>query len=56
MHEVPIMLELPESASIKQKNTAIQKAMEQALENDPNFKDLIANGDISIDTLHGGNL
>ncbi len=54
MHEVPIMLELPESASIKQKNTAIQKAMEQALENDPNFKDLIANGDISIDTLHGG--
>lgn len=28
--------------------------MEQALENDPNFKDLIANGDISIDTLHGG--
>ncbi|WP_162964914.1 flagellar filament capping protein FliD [Helicobacter pylori] len=53
MHEVPIMLELPESASIKQKNTAIQKAMEQALENDPNFKDLIANGDISIDTLHG---
>ncbi len=56
MHEVPIMLELPESASIKQKNAAIQKAMEQALENDPNFKDLIANGDISIDTLHGGNL
>ncbi|WP_164861920.1 flagellar filament capping protein FliD [Helicobacter pylori] len=54
MHEVPIMLELPESASIKQKNTAIQKAMEQALENDPNFKDLIANGDISIDTIHGG--
>ncbi len=54
MHEVPIMLELSESASIKQKNTAIQKAMEQALENDPNFKDLIANGDISIDTLHGG--
>ncbi|WQW02805.1 flagellar filament capping protein FliD [Helicobacter pylori] len=54
MHEVPVMLELPESASIKQKNTAIQKAMEQALENDPNFKDLIANGDISIDTLHGG--
>ncbi|MGL2859951.1 flagellar filament capping protein FliD [Helicobacter pylori] len=54
MHEVPIMLELPESASIKQKNTAIQKAMEQALENDPNFKDLIANGGISIDTLHGG--
>ncbi len=54
MHEVPIMLEIPESASIKQKNTAIQKAMEQALENDPNFKDLIANGDISIDTLHGG--
>ncbi len=54
MHEVPIMLELPESASVKQKNTAIQKAMEQALENDPNFKDLIANGDISIDTLHGG--
>ncbi|GAA7519458.1 flagellar filament capping protein FliD [Helicobacter pylori] len=54
MHEVPIILELPESASIKQKNTAIQKAMEQALENDPNFKDLIANGDISIDTLHGG--
>ncbi len=54
MHEVPIMLELPESASIKQKNTAIQKAMEQTLENDPNFKDLIANGDISIDTLHGG--
>lgn len=54
MHEVPIMLELPESASIKQKNTAIQKAMEQALENDPNFKGLIANGDISIDTLHGG--
>ncbi|WP_181370933.1 flagellar filament capping protein FliD [Helicobacter pylori] len=54
MHEVPIMLELPESASIKQKNTAIQKAIEQALENDPNFKDLIANGDISIDTLHGG--
>ncbi len=54
MHEVPIMLELPESASIKQKNTAIQKAMEQALENDPNFKDLLANGDISIDTLHGG--
>ncbi len=54
MHEIPIMLELPESASIKQKNTAIQKAMEQALENDPNFKDLIANGDISIDTLHGG--
>ncbi len=54
MHEVPIMLELPESASIKQKNTAIQKAMEQALENDPNFKDLVANGDISIDTLHGG--
>ncbi|WP_064800023.1 flagellar filament capping protein FliD [Helicobacter pylori] len=54
MHEVPIMLELPESASIKQKNTAIQKAMEQALENDPNFKNLIANGDISIDTLHGG--
>ncbi|CBI66516.1 flagellar filament capping protein FliD [Helicobacter pylori] len=54
MHEVPIMLELPESVSIKQKNTAIQKAMEQALENDPNFKDLIANGDISIDTLHGG--
>ncbi|MGL2456891.1 flagellar filament capping protein FliD [Helicobacter pylori] len=54
MHEVPIMLELPESASIKQKNTAIQRAMEQALENDPNFKDLIANGDISIDTLHGG--
>ncbi|GAA8811002.1 flagellar filament capping protein FliD [Helicobacter pylori] len=54
MHEVPIMLELPESASIKQKNTAIQKAMEQALENEPNFKDLIANGDISIDTLHGG--
>ncbi|GAA7716754.1 flagellar filament capping protein FliD [Helicobacter pylori] len=54
MHGVPIMLELPESASIKQKNTAIQKAMEQALENDPNFKDLIANGDISIDTLHGG--
>ncbi|MGL2772726.1 flagellar filament capping protein FliD [Helicobacter pylori] len=54
MHEVPIMLELPESTSIKQKNTAIQKAMEQALENDPNFKDLIANGDISIDTLHGG--
>ncbi|MGL2340232.1 flagellar filament capping protein FliD [Helicobacter pylori] len=54
MHEVPIVLELPESASIKQKNTAIQKAMEQALENDPNFKDLIANGDISIDTLHGG--
>lgn len=54
MHEVPILLELPESASIKQKNTAIQKAMEQALENDPNFKDLIANGDISIDTLHGG--
>lgn len=54
MHEVPIMLELHESASIKQKNTAIQKAMEQALENDPNFKDLIANGDISIDTLHGG--
>ncbi|WP_164864073.1 flagellar filament capping protein FliD [Helicobacter pylori] len=54
MHEVPIMLELPESASIKQKNTAIQKAMEQALENDPNFKDLIANGNISIDTLHGG--
>ncbi|WQW77375.1 flagellar filament capping protein FliD [Helicobacter pylori] len=53
MHEVPIMLELPESASIKQKNTAIQKAIEQALENDPNFKDLIANGDISIDTLHG---
>lgn len=28
--------------------------MEQALENDPNFKDLIANGAISIDTLHGG--
>ncbi len=54
MHEVPIMLELPESASIKQKNIAIQKAIEQALENDPNFKDLIANGDISIDTLHGG--
>ncbi|MGN8414016.1 flagellar filament capping protein FliD [Helicobacter pylori] len=54
MHEVPIMLELPESASIKQKNTAIQKAIEQALENDLNFKDLIANGDISIDTLHGG--
>ncbi|MFP6315424.1 flagellar filament capping protein FliD [Helicobacter pylori] len=54
MHEVPILLELPESASIKQKNTAIQKAIEQALENDPNFKDLIANGDISIDTLHGG--
>ncbi|MFP6337153.1 flagellar filament capping protein FliD [Helicobacter pylori] len=54
MHEVPIMLELPESASIKQKNTAIQKAIEQALENDPNFKDLVANGDISIDTLHGG--
>ncbi|WRB55022.1 flagellar filament capping protein FliD [Helicobacter pylori] len=54
MHEVPIMLELPESVSIKQKNTAIQKAIEQALENDPNFKDLIANGDISIDTLHGG--
>ncbi|PDW65512.1 flagellar filament capping protein FliD [Helicobacter pylori] len=54
MHEVPIMLELPESASIKQKNTAIQKAIGQALENDPNFKDLIANGDISIDTLHGG--
>lgn len=54
MHDVPIMLELPESASIKQKNTAIQKAIEQALENDPNFKDLIANGDISIDTLHGG--
>ncbi|GAA8450464.1 flagellar filament capping protein FliD [Helicobacter pylori] len=54
MHEIPIMLELPESASIKQKNTAIQKAMEQALENDPNFKDLIANGDISVDTLHGG--
>ncbi|GAA8868973.1 flagellar filament capping protein FliD [Helicobacter pylori] len=54
MHEVPIMLELPESASIKQKNTAIQKAIEQALENNPNFKDLIANGDISIDTLHGG--
>ncbi|GAA7837197.1 flagellar filament capping protein FliD [Helicobacter pylori] len=54
MHEVPIMLELPESASIKQKNTAIQKAIDQALENDPNFKDLIANGDISIDTLHGG--
>ncbi|WP_162972499.1 flagellar filament capping protein FliD [Helicobacter pylori] len=54
MHEVPIMLELPKSASIKQKNTAIQKAIEQALENDPNFKDLIANGDISIDTLHGG--
>ncbi|MDZ7551128.1 flagellar filament capping protein FliD [Helicobacter pylori] len=54
MHEVPIMLELPESASIKQKNTAVQKAIEQALENDPNFKDLIANGDISIDTLHGG--
>ncbi|GAA7830511.1 flagellar filament capping protein FliD [Helicobacter pylori] len=54
MHEVPIMLELPESASIKQKNTAIQKAIEQALENDPNFKDLIANGDISVDTLHGG--
>ncbi len=54
MHEVPIMLEFPESASIKQKNTAIQKAMEQTLENDPNFKDLIANGDISIDTLHGG--
>ncbi|GAA8357808.1 flagellar filament capping protein FliD [Helicobacter pylori] len=54
MHEVPIMLELPESASIKQKNTAIQKAIERALENDPNFKDLIANGDISIDTLHGG--
>ncbi|MDU9761217.1 flagellar filament capping protein FliD [Helicobacter pylori] len=54
MHEIPIMLELPESASVKQKNTAIQKAMEQALENDPNFKDLIANGDISIDTLHGG--
>ncbi|GAA7065666.1 flagellar filament capping protein FliD [Helicobacter pylori] len=54
MHEVPIMLELPESASIKQKNTAIQKAIQQALENDPNFKDLIANGDISIDTLHGG--
>ncbi len=54
MHEVPIMLELPESASIKQKNTAIQKAIEQALENDPNFKDLIANGDVSIDTLHGG--
>ncbi|PDW15033.1 flagellar filament capping protein FliD [Helicobacter pylori] len=54
MHEVPIMLELPESASIKQKNTAIQKAIEQALENDPNFKYLIANGDISIDTLHGG--
>ncbi|AFX89993.1 flagellar filament capping protein FliD [Helicobacter pylori] len=54
MHEIPIMLELPESASIKQKNTAIQKAMEQALENDPNFKDLITNGDISIDTLHGG--
>ncbi len=54
MHEVPIMLEFPESASIKQKNTAIQKAIEQALENDPNFKDLIANGDISIDTLHGG--
>ncbi|WQV00251.1 flagellar filament capping protein FliD [Helicobacter pylori] len=54
MHEVPIVLELPENASIKQKNTAIQKAMEQALENDPNFKDLIANGDISIDTLHGG--
>ncbi len=54
MHEVPIMLELPESASIKQKNVAIQKAMEQALENDPNFKDLFANGDISIDTLHGG--
>ncbi len=54
MHEVPIMLELHESASIKQKNTAIQKAIQQALENDPNFKDLIANGDISIDTLHGG--
>ncbi|MFP6081598.1 flagellar filament capping protein FliD [Helicobacter pylori] len=54
MHEVPIMLEFPESASIKQKNTAIQKAIEQALENDPNFKDLIANRDISIDTLHGG--
>ncbi|GAA9939845.1 flagellar filament capping protein FliD [Helicobacter pylori] len=54
MHEVPIVLEFPESASIKQKNTAIQKAIEQALENDPNFKDLIANGDISIDTLHGG--
>ncbi|EKE85720.1 flagellar filament capping protein FliD [Helicobacter pylori] len=54
MHEIPIMLELPESTSIKQKNTAIQKAIEQALENDPNFKDLIANGDISIDTLHGG--
>ncbi len=54
MHEVPIMLELHESTSIKQKNTAIQKAIEQALENDPNFKDLIANGDISIDTLHGG--
>ncbi|EKE80325.1 flagellar filament capping protein FliD [Helicobacter pylori] len=54
MHEVPIMLELPESTSIKQKNTAIQKAIEQALENDPNFKDLIANRDISIDTIHGG--
>ncbi|WP_033737867.1 flagellar filament capping protein FliD [Helicobacter pylori] len=54
MHEVPITLELPESASVKQKNTAIQKAIEQALENDPNFKDLIANGDISIDVIHGG--
>ncbi|CAJ99470.1 flagellar filament capping protein FliD [Helicobacter acinonychis] len=54
MHEVPIILELPESASVKQKNTAIQKAIEQALENDPNFKDLIANGDISIDVIHGG--
>ncbi|AGT74030.1 flagellin hook IN motif family protein [Helicobacter pylori SouthAfrica20] len=54
MHEVPITLELPESASVKQKNTAIQKAIEQALENDPNFKDLIANGDISVDVIHGG--
>ncbi|AFI06379.1 flagellar filament capping protein FliD [Helicobacter cetorum] len=54
MHEVPIVLEIPESSSIKQKNVAIQKALQLALQNDPNFKDLIANGDISVDILHGG--
>ncbi|AFI04230.1 flagellar filament capping protein FliD [Helicobacter cetorum] len=54
MHEVPIMLEIPENYSVKQKNEAIQKAMLKALQDDPNFKDLIANGDISVDIVHNG--
>ncbi|WP_199768954.1 flagellar filament capping protein FliD [Helicobacter cetorum] len=54
MHDVPIALEIPENTSIKDKNEAIQKAMQKALQDDPHFKDLLANGDISIDVVHNG--